>query len=306
MATLLCVVVLSASSEAATMADFVSSTREAAVRSGLIARAQGMSEQLESNLAIIEASGIDPLSVKEVAAGLHRPGLMALSRQNSLEYLLGPPTGDEHVRLQAAVDRIRQIANEHIYESLVEAVGDEAANELFLPLTEYHRAILSESLEHDLKKMRRFEKKFGPRAPKLNAVEVVVNLVAQRLPGFYPTEEEGPGPLEIVASYEPAFLTLVDEELELISTVEFGIRYYLLGDGWGEDYGLTGMLKPGYFSLGVLVASEEDGTLLWPLDDPNPRVGGFVSWGAVKLGYLGGDEARFVVSREFEAIPWLF
>lgn len=111
--------------------------------------------------------------------------------------------------------------------------------------------------------------------------------------------------LEVVASYDAAYLTVVDEEPELISTAGFGIRYYLLGDGWGEEDGLTGFLKPGYFSLGVLIVPEEDGALVWPWWGEE-RLGGFFTWGELKLAYVGGDEDRFMVGRELQMIPWLF
>ncbi len=137
------------------------------------------------------------------------------------------------------------------------------------------------------------------------ALEVGVNFLLQRVPGFYPTDEKGPGPLEVVASYDAAYLTVVDEEPELISTAGFGIRYYLLGDGWGEEDGLTGFLKPGYFSLGVLIVPEEDGALVWPWWGEE-RLGGFFTWGELKLAYVGGDEDRFMVGRELQMIPWLF
>lgn len=303
--TLLCVVSLTIASEPATMADFVGAVREAAGSAGLAVAEPDRSEELEANLAIIEASGVDPLSVEEVAANLCRPGLMTLSRRNRAQYAFGSLAAHELSRLQVAIDRVRQIANDYIYESLSTAVGEATADGIFKPLTDYHRAILNESLGHNLEKMRRFEKKFGPRAPRLNALEVGVNFLLQRVPGFYPTDEKGPGPLEIVASYDTAYLTVVGEEPELISTAGFGIRYYLLGDGWGEEDGLTGFLKPGYFSLGVLVAPEEDGALVWPWHGEE-RLGGFLTWGEFKLAYVGGDEDRFMVSREFQMVPWLF
>ncbi len=304
-AALLCAVSLAVASEPVTMVDFVGAVREAAGKAGLAGAEPDRSEELEANLVIIEASGIDPLSVEEAAANLHRPGLMTLSRQHRAQYAFGSLAAHDVSRLRVAIDRVRQIANDYIYESLSTAVGDAAADEIFQPLTDYHRAILSESLGHNLEKMRRFEKKFGPRAPRLNALEVGVNFLLQRVPGFYPTDEKGPGPLEVVASYDAAYLTVVDEEPELISTAGFGIRYYLLGDGWGEEDGFTGFLKPGYFSLGVLVAPEEDGVLVWPWQGEE-RLGGFFTWGELKLAYVGGDEDRFMVSREFQTIPWLF
>ncbi|MCK4511002.1 hypothetical protein KAW64_04645 [bacterium] len=307
---LLCLVSLAPASEPATMSDLVGAMRDAADVSGLAERYLTVSEELEAELIVIEAAGIDSVSVEEVADALHRPGLMTLSRQRSHRYALDAPAAWEHTRVQEAIDRVSQIANVEMEELLSEKIDsgeidDEAVDEMYKPLTDYQRSILSASLKRDLEKMRRFEKKFGPRAPRLNALEVGLNFVCQRLPGFYPTDEAGPGPFEIVASYDPAFLTVVEEKPELISTAGFGIRYYLFGDGWGEEEGLAGMLKPGYFSLGVLVAPEEDGALLWPWQGES-RIGGFATWGNLKVAYIGGDEDRYMVSREFEAIPWLF
>jgi hypothetical protein len=300
---LLSVPSLISASEPVTMSDFVGAAREVAEKVGLEQRDPERSEELENNLSAIEGTGVDLLPVAQVAAGLLQPGPMMLSRSKRDEYgasLLGQPY------LKDAVDRVQQIINGE-YRTYQTAAGREAASELdgiMGPLTAYHKALLDKSLEIDREKLRRFEKKFGPNAPKLNALEVGLNFIAQRFPGFRPNDR-GPGAWEVIAAYDTGYLTLVDEEPAVVSTAGFGLRYYLLGNGWGEADGLAGMLKPGHASAGVLLAPNEDGALLWPWQGEE-RIGGFVTWGALKLAYVGGDEERFMVSREFQAIPWLF
>lgn len=297
----LCVASSAAAGGQVTASEFVGAARSAALT---VVLDDSASAELEANLSVIEESAAARL--EEESSALGSPGLMTLSRRNQNQYDFELPTADEDPEVSRAVDGARQTLSHYgVYGRLVSAVGEDAANQMWEPITRMTADSLRDALDRDLAKMRRFEKKFGPRAPRLNALEVGLNFVLQRLPGFRPTEENGPGRLEVIAAYDAAYLTVVDDEPELISTAGFGLRCYMFGDGWGERDGLAGVLRPAYLALGMLVAPDADGALLWPWQGDS-RLGAFVTWGELKLAYVGGDEQRFMVSREFEAIPWLF
>ena len=57
------------------------------------------------------------------------------------------------------------------------------------------------SQEAGIKKLQRYEKKYGPQSAQLNPVEGFLNIIAfQSLPGFR-LNSQGPGPLEFISSY---------------------------------------------------------------------------------------------------------
>lgn len=314
-ALVLCLTSAAPAATSVTMGDFVTSVRQAAVVADFENVDSMLNERLQESLDLIEDSGVTGLTLEEFAKAPERPDLLMLGHGNREVFAYGLAAEMDTVGLQWAVRQVRGMSENELDDALKEALtasmGDptaarEAADSLLRPVTVLQREMWLESLAQNLGKLRRYEQKFGPRSPRLNGVEAVANYFAQIVPWFGPDENGWPGPLEIVASYDTAYLTVADRQPDLVSTAGFGIRCYLFADGWGEADGLVGMLKPAYFSLGALFAPEEDGALLWPWDGGEPRVGGFVTWGEVKLAYVGGDDARFMVSREFQAIPWLF
>ncbi len=157
------------------------------------------------------------------------------------------------------------------------------------------------ALEGSEKRLANYERKFGPRSVPMNALEAgLYVLVMQRVPGFGPSAECGPGPWELVAAYSPVYVTISDKTLSSTSIAEAGFRYYLFGAQWAQS-GLKGLLRPAWFSFGAALASERDGSLRSPFQGTS-RVGGFLAWGDLKLAVLGGPHPRLLVSRQFQLI----
>ncbi len=159
------------------------------------------------------------------------------------------------------------------------------------------------SIAQSTEKLRRFERKYGPSAPKLNAVEVLLNFGAQWLPGFLPTGDGWPSRREFVASYVPTYLTVTDGKARAMTAAELGLRSYIWTEGWGGREG--GVLRPGYWSIGLALAGEEDRALGSPFRGAS-RFGAFVGWGDAKVAVVGGREPRVLFTRQVQLVPWTF
>jgi hypothetical protein len=48
-----------------------------------------------------------------------------------------------------------------------------------------------------------------------------------------------------------------------------------------------------------------NGALIWPWRG-RERSGAFVSWGAIKIGYIDRDRGTWLFSRQFQALPFVF
>ena len=161
------------------------------------------------------------------------------------------------------------------------------------------------SISGALSRLSRYERKLGPTSPRLNGAEVVVNYLAQlALPGFKPNALRGPGSWEFIASYAPAYVTRIDEKFTPIAGAEFGLRRYMYGEGFGKS-GLRGIFRPSYWSVGALTTSHLNGALIYPWRG-RERTGGFISWGSIKVGYVKRGEGEWMVSKQFQAIPFVF
>jgi len=205
-----------------------------------------------------------------------------------------------------AMDEFRSVVSGPQVRDALRRTLDSATNQQLVRVTETaHSLLVLAARDSALSRLRRYERKLGPTSARLNAPEVMLNYAAQRwVPGFAPRPLKGPSPLEIVASYVPTYATIVDKRLEAVSASEFGVRWYLFGEKFGAS-GARGVLFPSYWSAGVLVVSDRNGALVWPWDDKQ-RTGGFVSWGAIKLGYVGGRRGEWIVSRQLQIVPFVF
>lgn len=182
-------------------------------------------------------------------------------------------------------------------------VSDDSVDIILTPLTALHLNTLNVSIEQSLEKLNRFERKYGPDAPRLNIVEVALNYAAQWVPLMRPTPEGWPSRWEVITSYVPTYLTIVDEKARPVTVGELGLRGYLWGRGWGGKEG--GVLRPGYMSFGLTVAGARDGAFVSPLEG-DARVGAFLGWGEAKIAVLGGSGRRVLVTRQMQLIPWVF
>ncbi|MBI5805147.1 hypothetical protein HZA73_03795 [candidate division TA06 bacterium] len=167
------------------------------------------------------------------------------------------------------------------------------------------------SQEAGLKKLQRYENKYGPNSAQLNPVEGFLNIIVfQCLPGFK-LNSQGPGPLEFISSYSSSYVTAYDAEtgktfddIGVVSAFEIGLRCYFFGGSWGQQ-GCKGILKPGYATAGLLITGEARGFFKWPLRGKE-SYGIFASWGGLKAGYIPGGNYRILLSRQFQLVPYLF
>lgn len=159
------------------------------------------------------------------------------------------------------------------------------------------------SIAQSTEKLRRFERKYGPSTPKLNAVEVLLNFGAQWVPGFQPTGDGWPSRRELIASYVPTYLTITDGKAHAVTAAELGLRSYIWTEGWGGREG--GAFRPGHWSIGIALAGESDGALTSPFRGAS-RFGAFVGWGDAKVAVIGGREPRVLVTRQVQLVPWTF
>ncbi len=156
-----------------------------------------------------------------------------------------------------------------------------------------------------LARLARYERKLGPTSARLNGIEVFLNYAAQRwLPAFRAHPLKGPSPLEVVASYTPGYITEVGGRAQPVSAGEFGLRHYLFGPSFGKS-GWRGLLQPSYWSAGVVAASDRNGALVGPWEN-RTRAGGFVSWGSIKVAYIPNRDGAFLITKQFQAIPFVF
>ncbi len=224
---------------------------------------------------------------------------VARQRQDAYRQLSAAPldTSMQIVRSRLRGGDLRPIVRD--------ALGDSAA-QAFVRITETAQGLfVREARDRALMRLDRYERKLGPQSPKLNAVEVVLNYSAQRwVPGFAPSVTRGPSPLELIASYVPTYATVADKKAAAVSATEFGVRGYLFGDNWGKT-GKAGLLKPAYWSLGALVASDRSAALAWPWDG-RTRTGVFAGWGELKVGYVPGRKGSVIVTRQLQVIPFVF
>ncbi|MBC7894220.1 MAG: hypothetical protein H7066_02350 [Cytophagaceae bacterium] len=205
----------------------------------------------------------------------------------------------------AALDTLTRLMPAELRTALegTRAVSDDSVDRILAPLDALNFARRNISIGQSLEKLNRFERKYGPDAPQLNGVEVGLNYVAQWIPLFLPNSEGWPSRFEIVGAYVPAYLTMVDSKARAVTVAEVGLRSYIWRAGWGGKEG--GVLRPGYLSFGVAVAGAQDGAFVSPLQGES-RIGAFLGWGEAKVAFLGGDRKRVLVTRQFQAIPWVF
>jgi hypothetical protein len=127
------------------------------------------------------------------------------------------------------------------------------------------------------RRLHRYEIKYGPDSPPLNAIEVLANYALQWVPGFGPGRD-GPSPLELVAAYSTSSVTADEasvKSVRLTSATRLGIRWYRFSDGssflprnysfgWSGIAGTTAPLQPplartvrggGFFGVGPVFAA---------------------------------------------------
>jgi hypothetical protein len=238
-------------------------------------------------------------SLRAVFGKSHAP-LAAVARlhtQGSVEGRTRIFDAMSEFRATVLADRIR--------DSIKMAIGGEASAALTRVATTAQGLLTSAARDGAVDRLSRYERKLGPTSARLNGVEVLLNYAAQRwLKGFRADPLTGPSPWEVVASYAPGYVTYSASRVQAVSAAEFGVRHYLFGERFAQA-GAHGLLYPSYWSVGVLTASDRTGTLVWPWEGRS-RTGAYVSWGSLKVGTVPGRNGAWMISKQFQAIPFVF
>lgn len=202
-------------------------------------------------------------------------------------------------------DFYRVTRNDAMRPAIAAAIGD-SANRAFVREAETAKNLLRREVrDAAIRRLDRYERKLGPHSARLNGVEVLLNYAAQRgVPGFSATPMRGPSPWEVVTSYVPTYATIADGKAQAVSTCEFGLRRYLFGERFGAS-GWRELFFPYYWSAGALVVSDRNGALVWP-GQGTSRTGAYLSWGALKIGYVSGRQGEILVSRQLQVVPFIF
>lgn len=290
-----------------TLKDIVADVRRAEGAANFATVNPGNAALLDAALTRLDASHAADFSYSELAAVIAspRPSFSAVARWEPDRY-------DVRVEPNFLADLItmRGIANNQLAAAITQTLGRSETNRLLARIDTLHSAILATAKAQNLEKLRRYEVKYGPKSPRLNAPEVGLNYLAQRLPGFGPTSDGWPGSFEIVATYSTTELTLArngnrDLRARVVSASHFGVRKYQFGKSWGNGGGFTGLLKPAHMAAGATLMGPTDQVLGSPFRRGR-RIGGFVSWGDMLIGFVGGPERRVLLSRNLKVIPYVF
>ena len=288
-----------------TVGDLIQSARASARVARFADTMPQQFERLQRQLDALGRSTLDTLPIGAVARASMasresgRASFLRVARWNSSETvaLLTPGEG-------AALDSVARITLQFLPELLELRVSADSTDALLAPISAFNRARLTESLAQSLEKLRRYERKFGPQSPKLNAAEVALNFVAQSVPPFRPGADGWPSAFEVIASYVPTYLTERDGRVQAWTVLEAGLRRYSFGDGWGKG-GWAGVLRPGHVSAGLAMVNGSAGAMREPWRGDN-RLGAFLAWGSAKIAVVGGAGPRVLITRQVQLIPFVF
>lgn len=278
-----------------TLRDIVAAMSDAREKANLAATMPLVDRLLEEQLTVLNGSGMLDDTADRLAAAVAAPRVAALARVRSGQ---APP------RVINALRVVKRLRNNEVFAALAKVTSPQAADQALRPVTMFQAAQLDLSLADSLSILRKYERKFGPDSARLNGPEVLLNYGLQRVRGFGPNAAGEPGPLELIASYSPTYLTYADDKAQMVSITEFGLRRYFFSESWGAQ-GWQGFIKPAFMTAGLAVAGEEDGAMKWPWKG-DARLGAFLSWGELKVAYLFGDNQRVLISRQFQLIPFAF
>lgn len=154
-------------------------------------------------------------------------------------------------------------------------------------------------------RLNRYEIKYGPGAPPLNAVEVLANFALQWVPGFR-AGPSGPGPLEMIASYSTSGATAENasvNSIHLVSTTRVGVRVYDFSGQNGKS--IVDALRPAEFSFGWAAIAGENAPLQAPLAR-TLRGGGFLGVGPLYAALTMVRGKQLVIGASGQLVPYVF
>ena len=258
----------------------------------------------DSTVARLSAATIcDPLlssfSLRALFGKTHAP-LAAVAR------LHPQGSAEGRTRIFEAMSEFRaMVLADQIRDSVKLAIGTDVSRDLTRASATAQGLLTSAARDRAVDRLARYERKLGPTSARLNGIEVLLNYAAQRwIAGFRADPLEGPSAWEVVSSYAPGYVTHAAGRVQAVSAAEFGLRHYLFGEQFAQD-GMRGLLYPSYWSAGVLATSDRNGALVWPWEGRS-RAGGYVSWGSLKVGVVPGRKSAWLVSKQFQAVPFVF
>jgi hypothetical protein len=262
--------------------------------------------RLETDSAIVRVSAAticDPLlssfSLRALFGGTHAP-LAAVAR------LHPQGTPESRSKMFDAMTEFRStVQSPAMLDTVAKYLGPDTNLMLVRVSSTVQSLLTTAARDGALARLGRYERKLGPTSARLNGIEVFLNYAAQRwLPAFRANPLTGPSPLEVVASYTPGYITEVGGRAQPVSAAEVGLRRYLFGPAFGKT-GWRGLLQPSYWAAGAVAASDRNGALVGPWEN-RTRAGAFVSWGSLKVAYVPNRDGAVLITRQFQAIPFVF
>ena len=290
---------LLARADSITVGDYCRVSRTVLVSPRVIAHLGADSTITRLSAATICDPMLSSFSLRALFGKAHAP-LAAVAR------LHPQGSAEGRTRIFEAMSEFRStVLAEPIRDSVKAAIGPQTSAELSRVSTTAQGLLTSAARDRAVDRLARYERKLGPTSARLNGIEVLLNYAAQRwITGFRADPLAGPSPWEVVSSYAPGYVTRAAGRVQAVSAAEFGVRHYLFGDQFAQS-GMRGLLYPSYWSVGMLTASDRNGALVWPWEG-RARAGAYVSWGSIKVGTVPGRNGAWLVSKQFQAVPFVF
>lgn len=292
-----------------TLADVLASLERAAGVAQLRTAEPIAAARLDSASRALREADAGRLTIDQVADAItrNRAGFGTVARWDPrMEQLLAQPW------FRGALLTLPLVANGSVAPLLEErGVPRDSIRGLLAPTDELGRRVGERALASNQEKLRRYEIKYGPDSPRLNAVEVGLNYAGQLwLPFLQPSADGWPSRFEIIAAYRTAELTAfrgADDDLEghVVSAGQLGVRWYHFGERWGAGNRLQRVLRPRYGSAGAYVMGPRDLPLQRPWAKGN-RPGLFIGWGGFHVAYVFESPRRFVIGTGTQLIPYVF
>ena len=294
-----------------TLEDVLVSLRKAADTLDLARVSAAQDRALDSVSVMFRASGATSLTIDALAAIVtKRHATFAdVARWNP-----EPRTPWTEPWFYDALVRLRRIANaagNGIGPRLVAAYGPSVADHFIAPMDELETKIVSKAQAKNAEKLRRYEIKYGPESARLNIAEVVINYLVER-PSWSPFApgENGPSPLELVATYSTSELTgskstSATFRPHLVAGAHAGLRFYRFSASTGQTSKIKKLLAPQHFGAGAFFMGATDHPLISPFET-GMRSGGFVDWGLARAGVTLGRDWRAVIGVGKQILPYLF
>ena len=213
--------------------------------------------------------------------------------------------------LRDSVRSLTTVAHGSLEAALQQKLTRRELDSLYAPVDSLGTLVLLLAKANNQEKLRRYEVKYGPGSPQLNAAEVALNYLAQlTLPGFLPSDDGYPTPYEIVAAYRTTDLTAAQSDAShltarAVSTAQLGLRIYGFGASCGKGGHFVDILNPCQSSLGAFLASPNDGALSQPWR-AGSRAGVYLARGKYHVGYVFGTQQRLVFGIDQQILPYVF